>query len=190
MKLQHLYPVLAVCGISLTLWACGGAKSTLTPRTSATPTINTDTFAIHPVDIKSEVLTISDALHLFADGSQTATLAAKYGYHQKTNYEVNHLNLYSNMLYKACTLPQKMKNGSYTDLPRPMKKGTSSYVGVMKDQIEIGVFSTRTYEQLVDQVQQAGFKLAQDGYEQEYSNGLISVFCYSPGKRIRIVKTL
>ena len=59
MKLQHLYPVLAVCGLSLTLWACSGAKSTLTPRTSATPTINTDTFAIHPVDIKSEVLTIS-----------------------------------------------------------------------------------------------------------------------------------
>ncbi len=94
------------------------------------------------------------------------------------------------MLYKNSTLPKKMKDGSFMDLPKPLRNGTSSYIGLNQDKVEIGVFNDKAYNSLLNQVKQAGFKLAQDGYEQEYSNGVYSIFCYAPGKRIRIVKTL
>ncbi len=173
---------------ALIMTSCGTTKQTV--QTNSTETTSNATYDVHPVDVKSDVLTLSDGIRLFDDRTLESSLAAKYGYKKQNKYEAHNLCSYDVMLYKNSTLPKKMKDGSFMDLPKPLRNGTSSYIGLNQDKVEIGVFNDKAYNSLLNQVKQAGFKLAQDGYEQEYSNGVYSIFCYAPGKRIRIVKTL
>lgn len=182
--------LLAAVAVALVLTSCGTSQSTTTTAPAAQSTEQPEKYDVHPVDVKSEVLTISDGIKLFDDNSNLNAMAQKYGYKKLGKYEAHNLNSYDNMLYKNCSLPKKMKDGSYMDMPKPMKNGVSSYVGMVDGKLEIGVFNTKSYNQLVEQVEMAGFKLAQDGYEKEYSNGVYSIFCYAPGKRVRIAKTL
>ena len=81
-----------------------------------------------------------------------------------------------------------IREGVYTDLPKPVKKGISSYVAI-NDNIEIGVFNSKAYEQLLNQVKACGFTLVAPGYEDEYQRGSFKVFCYAGGKRIRVQKS-
>lgn len=172
----------------LTLNGCGTTGST-TQSTTTTPKVEEQTtFAVNPVDVQSEVLTIADAIRLFDDNSKLAEMAKKYGYKQAGKYEAHNLNTYDNLMYKNCVPARKLQDGSYQDMPKAQKKGTSSYVGMMDGKLEIGVYNSKEYTKLVEQITQAGFKLKEDGYEQEYSNGVYSLFCYASGKRVRIAK--
>lgn len=186
MKKNYVLGVAFACALIMT--SCGTTKQTA--QTTPTETTNNNTYDIHPVDIKSDVLTLSDGIRLFDDRTLEASMSTKYGYKKQEKYEAHNLCSYDVMLYKNSTLPKKMKDGSFMDLPKPLRNGTSSYIGLNTDKVEIGVFNQKAYNSLLDQVKQAGFKLTQDGYEQEYSNGVYSIFCYAPGKRVRIMKTL
>ncbi len=150
----------------------------------------TDTFAVHLVDIKSEVLTISDGIRLYDAGTTDMAIAKKYGYKRIDGYKAYNLKDYAVLFYKNSQLPRKLSSGAYLDMPKPMKKGVSSYVGINKNEVEIGVFSQKAYDSLLSQVIQAGFALIHDGYEKEYSNGIYSIYCYAPGRRIRISRPL
>jgi len=174
--------------VALTLAGCGTTTTTTQPaaQTSQEPA----TYDVTPVDVESEVLTIADAIRLFDDNSKLAAMAKKYGYKQVGKYEAHNLNAYDDMMYKNCVSAKKLKDGTFQDMPKALKKGTSSYVGMIGGKIEIAVYNTKEYNKLVEQVKMAGFKLKEAGYEEEYSNGVYSIFCYASGKRVRIAKAL
>lgn len=149
-----------------------------------------DTTAIIQVEANREFLSIAEALQMMQDPSAAEKILPKYGYQFKKNYEIYRVNKYKAMFYKNCTLPKQTSTGAYLDLPKAQKKGTSSYVAISEN-IEIGVYNNKAYENLVNQILGTpGFTLAHDGYEQEYSNGTYSIYTYNPMRRIRIEKTL
>lgn len=162
-----------------------------TQKTTSTP-ITKDTLSIGdiqsmPETAKGEVLSIKDALLILDGKLDRKAVMKKYGYQYKASYEVSRLAKYTNLYYRNCTLPRQIRDGVYADLPRPQKKGVSSYVA-LNEKIEIGVFNNAAYQALVDQVKAAGFQLDQPGYEDEYVRGQYHIFCYAGGKRIRIEK--
>lgn len=166
-----------------------GCGTTL--KTTSTP-ITKDTLSIGdiqsmPETAKGEVLSIKDALLILDGKLDRKAVMKKYGYQYKASYEVSRLAKYTNLYYRNCTLPRQIRDGVYADLPRPQKKGVSSYVA-LNEKIEIGVFNNAAYQALVDQVKAAGFQLDQPGYEDEYVRGQYHIFCYAGGKRIRIEK--
>ena len=145
---------------------------------------------IFMISINREFLSIAEALQMMQDPSVAEKILPKYGYQFKKNYEIYRVNKYKAMFYKNCTLPKQTSTGAYLDLPKAQKKGTSSYVAISEN-VEIGVYNNKAYENLVNQILGTpGFTLAHDGYEQEYSNGTYSIYTYNPMRRIRIEKTL
>ncbi len=182
--------IIPLAAAALCLAACSTPEKVVITPPPAVKEPAADTFEIHPVEIPSEVLTIAGGLKVLDEPGQAAALMAGKGYKAQADYKVNRLNDYDAMYYKNCRLPKRLQNGAYEDLPRALKKGVSSYVGVSQGGVEIGVFNNKAYQSLVDQVTGAGFTLAADGYEQEYSNGVYSIFCYATGRRVRITRTV
>lgn len=180
-----------VAAFASALFITGCSSSQKVTKTVGVTEETTDTFSVHPEDIKSEVLNIYDALRLFDDCSLENDIIKKYNYKKTEKYIVYNLESYNTMLYKNCALARKHSdNGFYQDLPKPQRKGISSYVGFTDSSIEVGVFNNKTYLALVDQIITAGFKLKADGYEKIYSNGIYDISCYAPGHRIIIRKAL
>lgn len=181
--------IIPIAAAALCMTGCSTPQKVVTPP----PTVKepaVDTFEIHPVEMPSEVLTIANGLKVLKQPELAPQLLAKQEYKSKKDYKVNRLNDYDIMYYKNCRLPKVLSNGAYEDLPKALKKGISSYVGISSGGVEIGVFNNKAYQSLIDQVTGAGFKLAADGYEQEYSNGVYSVYCYASGRRVRITHTV
>ncbi len=174
----------SIAAATLLLTGCGTTQKTATTGTE------TGTYAVNPVDVESEVLNIKDALSLFDNNELITEISKKYGYKVENEVNIHNLENYKTMLYKNCTLSKKSKSGIYVDLPKPQRKGISSYIGLTGSTVEIGVFNTKAYDSLIEQIKQAGFKLTQDGYEQEYNNGVYSLNCYAPGKRVIIKKAI
>lgn len=182
--------IIPLAAAVLCMAACSTPEKVVTPPPTTVKEPVADTFEIHPVEIPSEVLTIAAGLKVLDQPDQASALMAGKGYKSEKDYKVNRLNDYDMMYYKNCRLPKRLQNGAYEDLPKALKKGVSSYVGISTGGVEIGVFNNKAYQSLIDQVTGAGFTLAADGYEQEYSNGVYSIFCYAAGRRVRITHTV
>ena len=153
-------------------------------------TKETDSIKLLKVKANPQFISIQEGLQMMQDSTYAPKILKKYGYKYKKNYEVYRVESYKEMYYKNCSLPIQTGSGAFMDLPKAMKKGTSSYIAI-NNKIEIGVYNNQAYENLVGQILSVpGFTLINDGYEQAYSNGTYSIFTYAPNHRIRIQKTL
>lgn len=189
MKKNVLIPVLAIATVLL-IGSCG------TPKQAATTTDATASATQQPASLpksaaeaSAEFISLNDVFDIIGGKQDTVAVMKKYNYKLAKPYSVQRLDTYTRMYYKACTLPKKLSAGSYADFPRPQRKGTSSWVG-FKDDITIGVFNNKAYQNLKDQVLSAGFKLTREGYETEYTNGNINVFFMDAYKTVRIAKAI
>ncbi len=173
---------------SMVLVGCGGSqKATVDATTTATEPRVIDTTAVVAVEVNKEFLSIEEAVQILQSPEEKAAIMKKYGYKYKKGYEVSRMDKYDEMYYKNCKLPRMLRDGVYENYPQPLVKGISSYVA-FTNRIEIGVFNMNAYNNLVAQVKAGGFRLVEDGYEAEYSNGAYNVYCYEGGKRVRIQK--
>ena len=106
---------------ALMMLASCGTVSNTTPTTETT-----QTYEVNPVEVKSEVLNIKDALSLFDNKDLAPELAKKYGYKLEKDVNIHNLDNYKTMLYKNCLLGKKSKAGNYADLPRRVFQATSA----------------------------------------------------------------
>lgn len=169
----------AGCG---TQKVAGNKDAAPTEQNAAQPTT-------YHVDAHPEVISIAEAVELFNSHDMTAAIAKKYGYKSVSNYDIYRLDSYETVLYKNCRLPKKVNATSYEDTPLPQAKGVSSYVTVARN-IQIAVFNAKAYQNLIEQIKGLGFSLAEEGYENRYTNGTIDIYTYEPKKLFRIEKTL
>ena len=141
------------------------------------------------IEVKAnpEFISIHEAIAALDNPETLDALAKKYGYKTISNYAVYRLDLYQKMLYKNCTPAKAIGKGIYEDTPKPLRKGTSSYIAVKED-ITIGVFNENAYRNLTDQLLGTGFTLVSDGNEKEYSNGTFTAYCYASRKTVRLTK--
>lgn len=173
------------------------AASCGTPKQAAQTTTDTNTSASQTeqalpkstADASAEFISLNDVFDIVGGKQDTTAVMKKYNYREASPYAVQRLDTYNRMFYKACTLPKRSATGTYADFPRPQRKGTSSWVG-FKDDITIGVFNNKAYQNLKDQVLSAGFTLTRDGYEAEYTNGNYNVFFMDALRTVRIAKAL
>lgn len=187
-RLMKRTQYLAALAIAV-MTGCGTTKTVVTepaqqevqpvqPQASATPI---------QVDANPEFATIQELVSLLEQKDNTAVIAKKYGYKSVSPYAVYRLDVYKTMLYKNCRPAKTVGSSMYEDTPKPLRKGTSSYVAIKED-ITIGVFNAAAYGNLVQQLSAAGFTLVSDGHEQEYSNGTITAYCYEARKTVRLEK--
>lgn len=183
MKKLFYLGIAAIMILSLSNCAANHAVTT-----NATAEI--DSTELLKVKANPQFLSIQEGLRMIQDSTYAGKVLKKYGYRYKKDYIVYRVESYKEMYYKNCNLPKQTNTGAFTDLPKPMRKGISSYVAI-NNKIEIGVYNNRAYKNLIGQILSVpGFTLVNDGYEQEYSNGTYSIFTYAPNRRIRIQKTL
>lgn len=171
------------------LAGCGTQKAAVSTDNTANNAQNTVQPTTYHVDANPEVISIAEAVELFNSHDMAAAIAKKYGYKSVSNYDIYRLDSYETVLYKNCRLPKKVNATSYEDTPLPQAKGVSSYVTVARN-IQIAVFNAKAYLNLIEQIKGLGFSLAEEGYENRYTNGTIDIYTYEPKKLFRIEKTL
>lgn len=159
-----------------------GTKEVVTHPT-VKPMVNDTIINVTP---HPDVVSIKEALDLFANPSNTNILSKKYGYKLKTNYSIYRLDKFSKMFYKNCILAKPLTADQYADYPKPQRKGTSSYVAFKEGALIVAVFNQTAYDNLVAQVKAAGFVLDMPGSEDIYVKGDRKIACYKDGKSIRI----
>ena len=186
-KILTLFSVVAVV---LTTAGCGSKKPLANQSTSDVPAaIETSV----PVEVtpdanaSREFVTVKDAADVLLGRKDLKAIAAQYGYKRLDGYAVYRLDSYDTMLYKNCQPAKKMGKGVYADTPKPLSKGTSSYVAVKED-VTVGVFNQKAYDNLVAQVKNGGFRLVEQGYEDHYTNGQVDVYCYAQRRTVRLSK--
>lgn len=179
--------------LALTVFAltgCGTQKSTYNKDASTAVEQGAQQQpATYHVDAHPEVISITEGIDLFNNHGSATAIAKKYSYKKVDGYNIYRLENYETVLYKNCRLPKKVGNTSYEDAPLPLAKGTSSYVTVGQN-IQIAVFNSKAYQNLIEQIKGLGFSLAEQGYEDRYTNGTIDIYTYEPKKLFRIEKTL
>ena len=189
-RLAATFMFIAASSLSISITGCGTSKQTTATQQQAQQQsvpeeINT------AVAANTDVLSIKDAALLLNNPEKTDSVARANGYTVINRYGVYRVETYARMLYKNCTPAKSVGKNLYDDTPKPRRKGTSSYVAMMPDGAEsiiIGVFNTATYQNLVEQVKTAGFKLDMPGDEDAYTNGRYNIYCYSGRKTVRIEK--
>ena len=189
-RLAATFMFIAAASLSISITGCGTSKQTIATKQQAQQQsvpeeINT------AVAANADVLSIKDAALLLNNPEKTDSVARANGYTVINRYGVYRVETYAKMLYKNCTPAKSVGKNLYDDTPKPRRKGTSSYVAMMPDGAEsiiIGVFNTATYQNLVEQVKTAGFKLDMPGDEDAYTNGRYNIYCYSGRKTVRIEK--
>ena len=189
-RLAAAFMFIAAASLSISITGCGTSKQTTATHQQAQlqsvpEEINTDVAA------NADVLSIKDAALLLNNPEKADSVARANGYTVINRYGVYRVENYAKMLYKNCTPAKSVGKNLYDDTPKPRRKGTSSYVAMMPDGTEsiiIGVFNTATYQNLVEQVKTAGFKLDMPGDEDAYTNGRYNIYCYSGRKTVRIEK--
>ncbi|MCR5076460.1 MAG: hypothetical protein K6A82_00235 [Prevotella sp.] len=179
---RNVWIALATTVAALTLDSCGTQQQATQPAT-ATPTPVETVTSVTP---QADVISIAEALDVFQNPEKAAATTKKYGYKLKTNYEVYRLDKFSKMYYKNCRLAKLLTAEKYEDYPKPLRKGTSSYIAFKDGAIIIAVFNQTAYENLVAQVKAAGFTLDMPGSEDIYTNGTRTIACYKDGKSVRI----
>lgn len=164
---------------------CSTLKTVVHPTAAPAATVAVPAETVAEVAASKEFLSIAEAAAVVTGRSTIDDVARRYGYKTIDNYGIYRLDSYDKMLYRNCTPAKSMGNNVYADVPRPQKKGTSSYVAVTQT-VTIGVFNTAAYQNLVDQVTTGGFRLVETGYEDRYTNGTVDVYCYSARKTVRV----
>ncbi len=187
MRKNHIL-TLCVGFATLVCTSCGSSRqaSVTSSQVDTEPQVQE---AVVPAEANKEVLSIAEAVSILQSPAEKAAVMKKYGYKYKKGYEVSRMDKYDEMYYKNCKLPRVIREGVYENYPLPQVKGVSSYVA-FTDRVEIGVFNMNAYNNLVAQVKACGFRLVEDGYEAEYSDGNYDIYCYEGGKRIRIQKAI
>lgn len=186
-KILTLFSVVAVV---LTTAGCGSKKPLANQPTSDVPAvIETSVPAEVTADANAsrEFVTVKDAADVLLGRKDLKAIAAQYGYKRLDGYAVYRLDSYDTMLYKNCQPAKKVGKGVYADTPKPLSKGTSSYVAVKED-VTVGVFNQKAYDNLVAQVKNGGFRLVEQGYEDHYTNGQVDVYCYAQRRTVRLSK--
>ncbi len=182
-----------ISGIMTTLIAaCGGVQPVMqeTPKNDTVVVEKPAPVVVQtPVDAHPEVISIAEAIGIFQNKTDIDAVTKKYKYKKASPYGIYRLDRYETMLYKNCRLPRAMGKDIYEDTPRPLAKGTSSYVGI-SESVTIAVFNNKAYDNLLAQVKALGFTLAETGYEDRYTNGTIDIYTYATNKRFRIEKSL
>ena len=186
-KILTLFSVVAVV---LTTAGCGSKKPLANQPTSDVPAvIETSVPAEVTADANAsrEFVTVKDAADVLLGRKDLKAIASQYGYKRLDGYAVYRLDSYDTMLYKNCQPAKKVGKGVYADTPKPLSKGTSSYVAVKED-VTVGVFNQKAYDNLVAQVKKGGFRLVEQGYEDHYTNGQVDVYCYAQRRTVRLSK--
>ncbi len=182
----------AVVAVMLAFTGCGTTKQVVqdvaTKDTAAVNVVEKTAKTYH-VDAHPEVISIAEAITLLTNKDAASVIAKKYKYKMKAPYGIYRLDRYDTMLYKNCRLPRALAKNIYEDSPKPQAKGTSSYVAI-DSTITVAVFNNKAYDNLLEQVKGLGFTLAETGYEDRYTNGVIDIYCYGTRKSVRIEKTL
>lgn len=168
---------------------CGTQKAVESNNNTAGTEQNAAQPTTYHVDANPEVISIAEGIDLLSNHDMAATIAKKYAYKTITNYDIYRLENYETVLYKNCRLPKKVNTTSYEDTPLPQAKGISSYITIARN-IQIAVFNAKAYQNLIEQIKGLGFTLAEEGYENRYTNGSIDIYTYEPKKLFRIEKTL
>jgi len=189
-RLAATFMFIAAASLSISITGCGTSKQTTATKQQAQQ--QSVPQEINPaVAANADVLSIKDAALLLNNPEKADSIARANGYTVINRYGVYRVETYAKMLYKNCTPAKSVGKNLYDDTPKPRRKGTSSYVAMMPDGAEsiiIGVFNTATYQNLVEQVKPAGFKLDMPGDEDAYTNGRYNIYCYSGRKTVRIEK--
>lgn len=187
MNKSQTFLTLMATGAIVFMVGCSSPQN-LSQPTATVPVATASTEpAVPSVAANAELITIAEAAEAVADVHALDAVAKKYGYKTIDNYAIHRLDSYDKMLYKNCTPAKAMGKGVYADTPKPMKRGTSSYVA-LGNSITIGVFNNAAYQNLVDQVRSGGFTLVEEGYEDKYTNGTVDVYCYAARKTVRLEK--
>lgn len=181
-----LHSLMATAALMLAV-GCTAPKNLSPSAEKPIPVATPVASAVSTVAANTEFLTIAEAAEAVQHADALTAIATKYGYKTIDNYAIHRLDSYDKMLYKNCTPAKAVSKGVYADTPKPMKRGTSSYVAVAQS-LTIGVFSTAAYQNLVAQVKAGGFTLVEEGYEDKYTNGTVDVYCYAARKTVRVEK--
>lgn len=156
------------------------------PETAETQP-KTETPATYYVEPHPDVITIKEAISLLSSPAEAAAIAKAHGYKAMGKYAIYRLDSYEQMMYKNCRLPKKLGENIYEDTPKPLAKGTSSYVA-LNGNVLIAVFNNTAYQNLVEQIKGLGFTLTEQGYEDKYMLGTTAIYVYPARKSIRIEK--
>ena len=132
------------------------------------------------------VISVAEAIEIFENPERTANIMRQHDYLLKTNYEVYRLDKFPKMYYKNCRLAKLLTATQYSDYPKPMKKGVSSYVAFKDGAIIITVFNDQAYQNLLDQVVALQFNLDMAGNEDIYVKGARRIACHRAGRSVRI----
>ena len=142
---------------------------------------------VYDVEAHPDVVSVAEAIALLDNPGNAAAIAKKHSYKVAGKYGIYRLDNYDMMMYKNCRLPKKLGTDIYEDTPKPLAKGTSSYIAINSN-VLIAVFNNTAFNNLVEQVKGLGFALVEEGYEDKYSNGQTDIYVYSARKSIRIEK--
>ena len=174
-------------GIAILMTACTTTKTVISQPEAPKAEETTPVVSLPTVTPSTEFISITEAISLLDNPQQTAELAKKYGYKIINDYAVYRLDAYKPMMYKNCRPAKAMGANVYEDMPKPLRKGVSSYIA-MRDDVTIGVFNEAAYSNLVQQLAATGFTLERDGYEQVFTNGTIMAYCHASRKTVRLAK--
>ena len=187
---KHLYSAaagLAMASLAaMCLVGCGTKKAASETAARQETTVLSPEKSLPEVASNPGFITILEVAEAVINPGKLDEVARKYGYKTVENYEVSRLGTYEKMLYKNCILGKSLGHGTYADTPRALKKGTSSYVATAHETVIVGVFNLAAYQNLLNQLQAAGYRLASKGYEDRYTNGMIDAYCYAERKTIRL----
>lgn len=169
-------------GLITFLTSCG-TQQKVAPTPEATPVSAPVVTNVAP---QKDIISVAEAIEIFLNPSSAPTIAKRYGYKLKNNYEVYRLDKFTKMYYKNCTLAKLLTATAYSDYPKPQAKGVSSYIAFKDGAIIIAVFNQTAYNNLVEQVKANGFVLDMPGNEDYYKKGNLTIACSAANKSIRI----
>ena len=173
---------------ALLLAGCGTQKTVVQPTepvAADTPVVQKP--VVYDVEAHPDVVSVAEAIALLDNPGNAAAIAKKHSYKVAGKYGIYRLDNYDMLLYKTCRLPETPATDIYADTPKPLAKGTSSYIAINSN-VLIAVFNNTAFNNLVEQVKGLGFALVEEGYEDKYSNGQTDIYVYSARKSIRIEK--
>lgn len=182
---KSLY-VIVVAFFLLVFSRCISTQTTVKKIDSVT---TKDTIVPIKVEPNKNVISINELITMFEDPTTTKAIIKKYGYSLKRDYEIYNFDKFSHIYYKNCKLAKILVDNKYEDYPKPLRKGTSSYIAFKDGTILLAVFNQAVYDNLLAQIKAAGFILDMPGNEDIYIKGNLIIGCYSGAKTIRIKKS-
>ena len=137
---------------ALLLAGCGTQKTVVQPTepvAADTPVVQKP--VVYDVEAHPDVVSVAEAIALLDNPGNAAAIAKKHSYKVAGKYGIYRLDNYDMMMYKNCRLPKKLGTDIYEDTPKPLAKGTSSYIAINSN-VLIAVFNNTAFNNLVEQV--------------------------------------